>query len=128
MVSKFLIDNNQKKKLLFKILKANSDYILLYYLKNFFHIIAFIFPIAFLIYAYLISNDFVWSNNFYGAEGNKNHLMIWTIGFTLFILLWFFSYILKLVFVGLAGKTINERIDEVLFIENDILQAKNAVV
>ena len=82
--------------------------------------LTFAVPTIFVIYAYT-SSGFVWQNSLYSAAGSKNHMFIWTVGITILIVIGMFAIILKLLLKSLAGKTINERIDEGLFIENDIL-------
>lgn len=117
----FNINRELKSKLKKNIIKNNKKYEGLFRFKNAFRVIVFAIPSVFLIYAYSISGRFIQLNDFYAPVGTKNHLFIWTCAITTFVILLFLYFIIRMIYNGLASKTINDRFDESLVYENHTL-------
>ena len=120
-IETFRINEKIKKELKKNIIQNTKQHKTLFVVKKVFSIIVFCVPVVFLLYAYLISNDFVQLNDYYAPIGTKNHLFIWTCTITTFVILLFLYFIIRMIYNGLASKTINDRFDESLVYENHTL-------
>lgn len=120
-IEAFRINEKTKNELKKNMVHKQEKYKTLRNFKNMFLIIVLCAPLLFLIYAYLISDGFVQLNDFYAPIGTKNHLFIWTCTITVFIILLFVYFIIRIIYNGLSSKKINERFGESLVLENRTL-------
>lgn len=121
MIKKFLVNNDMKKRALRLMIESDSKFSWLNSLKKLLLIITLVLPVLFLVYAYKVSNGFVWLHGLYAAQGSKNHLFIWTVCITMIVIFGLITFILKILFRGLAGRDIDEKIDESLMLDNGAL-------
>lgn len=122
MTENFLVDQRLKKKLESDHKRYTDSYTVLKHVKNFLAAFTPIFPIIFLVYAYEISDGFVYLNDFYAEAGSKNHLFIWTVAITILVLLIFFYSIARVVYNGLVNKKLKEHFDENIIFDADKFQ------
>lgn len=122
MTKNFLVDSRLKKKLESNHKKYTNNYVVLKHIKNFLMALSPSLPIIFAIYAYIISDGFVYLNDFYAKVGSKNHLFIWTVAATMFVLLLFFYLIARVIYNGLINKKLKERFDENIVFDTDRFQ------
>ena len=86
------------------------------------NILMIILPLVFLLYAYFISDGFVYLHDRYNSMGDKNTPFIITIAIILFILLLIMKISFRVVLHGYAGKNIVDRFAETISVSNEWIQ------
>lgn len=78
-------------------------------------------PVAFFVYAYWLSDGFVYHHDRYGAYGQKNLMLILTVAGTMAVLLLLLRLVVAMVDKGSSGRNTYYRVAETLTAEDGML-------
>lgn len=114
--------NEKKKRSLEQRLRRTSGSIVLRVLKRAFSLLCVVAPATFCLYAYLISDGFVYRHDRYGTLGQKNTLFILVVAGAIFAVCLMLALVFHVLENGFANQDTHYRVSESLFLEGDILR------
>lgn len=121
MITEFRVDSDKKKAAERK-LYQEKGFALLKWGKWLFLCLTFLAPAGFLVYAYLISDGFVYLHDRYGTLGQKNSLLIWIAAGTIAVIMLIFELVFSILAKGLANRETHGRFAETLLADESHLQ------
>jgi len=121
MVTEFRVDKGLKKDVEQK-LYQNRGSAQLKRGKNLFLYLIILAPAVFLIYAYLISDGFVYLHDRYGTLGQKNSVLICTAAAAIAVVMLIFELVFSILAKGLANRETHGRFSESLLMDGSFLR------
>lgn len=121
IVTEFRV-SKEKKRAIDRKLYQNRGIAALKYCKRLFICLTFLAPASFLVYAYLISDSFVYLHDRYGTLGQKNSLLIWIAAGAIAVGMLIFELAFSILAKGLANRETQGRFAETLYADGGHLR------
>ncbi len=120
-IIEFTVDEKKKKRLEQR-LRRTSGSMVLRVLKRAFSLLCVVAPATFCLYAYFISDGFVYRHDRYGTLGQKNTLFILVVAGAIFAIGLMLALVFHVLEHGFANRDTHYRVSESLFLEDDVLR------